>query len=355
MRPIWRPLLVVLGLVLGVPAAASADVVLVPLAGGGALLVWSDATDIRAQPVDERGQLGGAPAVVLPCQPADGRIAAVPTPSGAAVVFGRRGKTWLRRVGPDGQPVADASRIFEAQPRPPTAVAVGGQIGMLGLRAAGPVVGAPAQGALATLVGTSIDEGPQLLLVRWEGVPVLGPALPWHVGYGEAVLGAREGEVASLAASSDGVFLTRIGLDARAIGNPLRLSADDGSGGSRPSIVATDGGYVALWHSAGAVHVAIARVGEQGVTVTPRAPGRGEPALTDATLATAGGRHALVGRAGDDLVVLRFGDNGRTVGRPTIVAGAFAGLSAPRVSAAFVGRRLLVAIPGDTPRVVVAE
>jgi hypothetical protein len=351
--PILRSSVVVLGLLLGLPA--SADVVLVPLSGGGALLVWSDATDVRAQAVDERGQLGGAPAIVLPCRPAGDRVAAVPTPSGAAVIFGRRGKTWLRRLGPDGQPVTDASRIFEAQPRPPTAVPVGGEIGMLGRREAGPVVGSPAHSAIATLVGTSDDEGPQLLVVRWEGVPVLGPALPWHVGYGEAVLGAREAEVASLAASTDGVFLTRIGLDARAIGNPLRLSADDGSGGSRPSIVGTTDGYIALWHSGGAVHVVIARAGEDGLIVTPRAPGRGEPVLTDATLATSGSRHALVGRAGDDLVALRFGDNGRTVGRPTIALGAFAGLWAPRVSAAFVGRRLLVAIPGETPRVVVAQ
>lgn len=337
------------------PRSAAADVALVPLAGGGALLVWSDATDIRAQPVDERGQLGGSPGIVLPCRPAGDRISVVPTPSGAAVVFGRRGKTWLRRVGADGQPSADPSRIFEAQPRPPTAVAVGGAIGMLGLRTAGPVVGTPAQAAIATLVGTSVDEGPQLLLVRWEGVPVLGPALPWHVGYGEAVLAAREAEVASLAASTDGVFLTRIGLDARAIGNPLRLSPDDGSGGSRPSIVGTAEGYVALWHSGGAVRVVFARAGEAGLTVTPRVPGRGEPALTEAILVTAGDRHALVGRVGDDLTAVRFGDNGRMIGRPTVVAGALAGVSGPRLAAAFVGRRLLVAIPGETPRVVALE
>jgi hypothetical protein len=216
-------------------------------------------------------------------------------------------------------------------------------------------VGSPAQSAVATLVGTSVDEGPQLLLVRWEGVPVLGPALPWHVGHGEAVLAAREDEVASLAASTDGVFLTRIGLDARAIGNPQRLSPDDGSGGSRPSIVPTAGGYVALWHSGGAVRVVIARVGEDGsLGVTPRASARDEPAIGEAVLATAAGRHALVGRVADDLVVVRFGDNGRTIGRPTVVAGALAGVS-QRIAAAIIGRRLFVAVPAETPRVVVVE
>lgn len=340
-----------------VPATAAAEVVLVPLPNGGALLVWSDALRIQAQVVDERGQLQGSPAVILPCAPAGDRVAAVATPTGAAVVFGRRSKTWLRRIGTDGQPSADPARIFDAQPRPPTASSVGGTIGMLARPDAGPVVTTPSQGAVATLVGTSVDEGPQLLLVRYEGLPVLGPALPWHVGYGEAVLGAREGEVASLAASSDGVFLTRIGLDARAIGNPHRLSADDGSGGSRPSIVGIADGYLALWHSGGAARAVVFKIGADGaVTVTPRAPGRGEPAISDAIVATSGGRHALLGRAGDDLVVLRFGDNGRTVGRPTIVAGALAGMPAgPRIAAVFSGRHLLVAIPGDAPRVVVAD
>jgi hypothetical protein len=335
--------------VLVAAAPAAGEVALAPLPGGTAVLVWTDAAGVHARRVDRNGRLLGDEAIVLPCAPADGRIAVVPTPTGAAVVFGARDRVWIRRLGPDAQPSTDAARIWAKLARPPTAASVGGRIGMLGREDAGPVVETPDQGAIAVLVGQSAQEAPQILLTRYEGLPVLGPSLPWHAGAGDAALGARLGELAAASASIDGTFLTRVGLDGREIGTPIRLSAE-GQETRGAAVAGAAGAFVAAWEEGEASRWAVVRVGRDGqASVASGAAGEGG-ALRSVIVAAAPNGFAVVGRTAGDVVVLRLDADGRPRGRPITVPGA----GDVRPAALFVGQTLLVAIPAvdGSPRVV---
>jgi hypothetical protein len=323
-----------------------------PLPGGVSALVWSGPSGIRASRVDRNGRLLGDPSIVLPCAPADGRVAVVATPTGAAVVFGARGQMWLRRLGPDAVPSSDAQRIWAKLPRPATAASVGGRIGMLAREEAGPVVETPDSGAIGVLVGSSIQEAPQILLTRYEGLPVIGPSLPWHSGAGAAVLGARREELATVAASEDGAFLTRIGLDAREIGIPIRLSAE-GRETSAPAVAGADDAFLASWTEGGAVQIALVRIGRDGTPAVTALDGAVDTGVTDVALAAGAGGFAVAGRSGADLAVVRLDRQGRRRGRPTSVPGAFA--SEGRPVAGFIGPNLVVALPGDPPRVVAID
>jgi len=328
-----------------------ADVALAPLPGGAAVLAWSDASGVHARRVDRNGRLLGEDAVVLPCAPTAGRLAVVPTPTGAAVIFGARDRMWIRRLGPDAQPTTDAARIWSKLARPPTAASVGGRIGMLGREGAGPVVETPDQGAIAVLVGNSAQEAPQILLTRYEGLAVLGPALPWHAGAGDAALGARTGELAAASASIDGAFLTRIGLDGREIGTPVRLSAE-GREARAASVAGAGDSFVAAWEEDSGARWAVVRVARDGqVSVGPQPEGEGAVLQGVAVAAGAGG-FAVIGRSAGDIVIVRLGADGRPRGRPITVPGSGA---EGRPAALFVGQTLLVAIPGDTPRVVAID
>jgi hypothetical protein len=174
---------------------------------------------------------------------------------------------------------------------------------------------------------------------------VLGPALPGTRAPARRCSRRGTAKLAALSASSDGAFLTRIGLDGRAIGNPVRLSPETAGAASRPSLVATRGGWIAAWRSAAGVEIASIRIDRAGARVTAHRLPRGLPTLSDAiAIATPRGA-VLVGPSGDDLVVVRSSAAGAPSGRPQVVRAALAGAAAGPLAAAALDRTILVALP----------
>jgi len=75
--------------------------------------------------------------------------------------------------------------------------------------------------------------------------------------------------------------------------------------------------------------------------------------MTDVAVAAGPGGFAVAGKTGSDLTVVRLDPQGRRRGRPVVVAGAFAGEGRP--AALWIGPNLVVAVPGDPPRVVAID